>query len=46
MRVEKTCLNANGRIERSDNAKEVALHIEKIDEIIERKRRLFGAEAE
>lgn len=31
----------DGRIERCENAKEVALYIEKIDEMIERKRRLF-----
>ena len=31
----------NGRIERCDNVKDVDLYIEKIDEIIERKRRLF-----
>ena len=30
----------DGRIERCDNVKEVALYIEKIDEMIERKRRL------
>ncbi len=31
----------DGRIERCDNVKDVALYIEKIDEMIERKRRLF-----
>ena len=31
----------NGRIERCDNVKDVDLYIEKIDEMIERKRRLF-----
>ena len=31
----------DGRIERSDNVKDVALYIEKIDEMIERKRELF-----
>ena len=31
----------NGRIERCENVKEVALYIEKIDEMIERKRKLF-----
>ena len=31
----------DGRIERCDNIKEVALYIEKIDEMIERKRKLF-----
>ena len=31
----------DGRIERSENVKEVALYIEKIDEMIERKRRLL-----
>lgn len=31
----------NGRIERCENVKDVALYIEKIDEMIERKRRLF-----
>lgn len=33
---------ADGRIERCDNVKEVALYIEKIDEMIERKKKLFG----
>lgn len=32
----------NGRIERCDNVKDVALYIEKIDEMIERKRVLFA----
>ena len=32
---------ADGRIERADNVKDVALYIEKIDEMIERKRKLF-----
>lgn len=32
----------DGRIERCDNVKEVALYIEKIDEMIERKRRLLA----
>jgi len=32
---------ADGRIERCDNVKDVALYIEKIDELIERKRRLL-----
>ena len=32
---------ADGRIERCDNVKDVALYIEKIDKMIERKRRLF-----
>jgi len=32
---------ADGRIERCDNVKEVALYMEKIDEMIERKRKLF-----
>ena len=31
----------NGRIERCENVKEVVLYIEKIDEMIERKRKLF-----
>ena len=31
----------DGRIERCDNVKDVALYIEKIDDMIERKRRLF-----
>ena len=31
----------DGRIERCDNVKEVVLYIEKIDEMIERKRKLF-----
>ena len=34
---------ADGRIERCDNVKEVALYIEKIDEMIERKRRLLAS---
>ena len=33
-----------GRIERCDNVKDVALYIEKIDEMIERKRKLLGME--
>lgn len=32
----------DGRIERSENVKEVALYMEKLGEMIERKRRLFG----
>ena len=32
----------DGRIERCDNVKEVALYLEKIDEMIERKRRLLA----
>lgn len=32
----------NGRIERCDNVKDVGLYIEKIDEMIERKRELFS----
>lgn len=32
---------SDGRIERCDNVKDVALYIEKIDEMIERKRKLF-----
>ena len=31
----------DGRIERCENVKEVAQYIERIDEMIERKRRLF-----
>ena len=31
----------DGRIERCDNVKDVGLYIEKIDEMIERKRRLL-----
>lgn len=34
----------DGRIERCDNVKDVALYIEKIDEMLERKERLFGLE--
>lgn len=34
----------DGRIERCDNVKDVALYIEKIDEMIERKRKLFEDE--
>lgn len=32
----------DGRIERSDNVKDVALYIQKIDEMLERKRKLFA----
>jgi len=32
----------NGRIERCDNVKDVGLYIEKIDEMIERKKELFA----
>ena len=32
----------DGRIERCENVKDVALYIEKIDEMIERKRQLLG----
>ena len=35
---------ADGRIERCDNVKEVAQYIERIDEMIERKWRLFSEE--
>ena len=31
----------DGRIERCDNVKDVGLYVEKIDEMIERKRKLF-----
>lgn len=34
----------DGRIERCDNVKDVALYIEKIDEMVERKRKLFAEE--
>ena len=34
----------DGRIERCDNVKDVGLYIEKIDERIERKRKLLGME--
>ena len=34
----------NGRIERCDNVKDVGLYIEKIDEMIERKRKLLTEE--
>lgn len=34
----------DGRIERSENMKDVALYIEKIDEMIERKRKLLEDE--
>lgn len=33
-----------GRIERCENVKEVSQYIERIDEMIERKRKLFGLE--
>ena len=32
----------DGRIERGDNVKDVGLYIEKIDEMIERKKELFA----
>lgn len=32
----------DGRIERSENVKEVAQYLERIEEMIERKRRLFA----
>ena len=34
----------DGRIERCDNVKDVALYIEKIDEMMERKQKLFAEE--
>ena len=34
-------VDPDGRIERCENVKEVALYIEKIDEMIDRKRRLL-----
>ena len=34
----------DGRIERCDNVKDVALYIEKLDEMLERKRKLFAEE--
>ena len=34
----------NGRIERCDNVKDVGLYIEKIDEMIDRKRKLLAEE--
>lgn len=34
----------DGRIERCDNVKDVGLYIEKIDEMIERKRKFFSME--
>ena len=36
----------DGRIERCDNVKDVKLYIEKIDEMIERKKELFALEDE
>lgn len=36
----------DGRIERCDNVKDVALYIEKIDEMLERKEKLFALENE
>lgn len=35
-------VSSDGRIERCENVKDVALYIEKIDEMIDRKRRLLG----
>lgn len=32
----------DGRIERCDNVKDITLYMEKIDEMIDRKRRLFS----
>lgn len=37
-------ITPDGRLERDDNVKDVALYIEKIDEMIERKRKLFSLE--
>ena len=37
-------VDGNGRIERCDNVKDVKLYIEKIDEMIDRKRILFEGE--
>ena len=34
----------DGRIERCDNVKDVALYIERIDEMIARKKKLFSEE--
>ena len=34
----------DGRIERCDNVKDVGLYIEKIEEMIDRKRKLLGME--
>lgn len=39
--ISKVVFN-DGRIERADNVKDVSLYIEKIDEMIERKRKLFA----
>ena len=36
----------DGRIERCDNVKDVALYIEKLDEMLERKEKLFGLESD
>lgn len=36
----------DGRIERCDNVKDVALYIEKIDEMLDRKEKLFGLECQ
>lgn len=35
-------VDAEGRIERCDNVKDIALYISKIEEMIERKRQLFA----
>lgn len=35
------CIHPDGRIERCDNVKDVAIYLEKINEMIDRKRRLF-----
>ena len=36
------CVYQDGRIECGDNVKDVALYIEKVDEMIQRKRKLLG----
>ena len=38
-------VHPDGRIERCENVKDVALYIEKIDEMIERKRKLLADES-
>jgi oxygen-independent coproporphyrinogen-3 oxidase len=37
------CVFPGGRIERCDDAKEVEIYMSNIDEMIERKRKLFGS---
>ena len=42
--ITKRVFSTNGRIERADNVKNVAIYIEKVEEMIERKKKLFAIE--